>query len=92
LNKHLRDTGESYWRHAYFAIRWGIYLIATGLVSILHGLFPSLWPFKAPNRVMTVAKVVKAKHPEIFQRYISEASDCHQQAETGLGDKNRPGE
>ncbi len=44
--------------HQRFALRWGVYLIVTGMISILHGIFPFLLPFEAPRRVMRVAKMI----------------------------------
>lgn len=70
LNRHLRDTGESYWKHGFFAFKWGLYLMVTGFISMAHGLLPFLWPFKAPERVMRIARIVKEKHPEIYRRYF----------------------
>lgn len=55
---HLRQVGQSYWSHHFFALKWGFVLIGAGLASIVHGLIPSLFPFYAPRTVRRISKMI----------------------------------
>ena len=37
---HLKIVKQGYWEHLFFAIKWGLYFILTGFISIIHGVFP----------------------------------------------------
>ena len=56
---HLKKVDQAYVPHGWFVIKWGLYLVATGLVSIVHGILPFLWPFKAPSNVLKVAQMIQ---------------------------------
>lgn len=59
---HLEQVNKTYAEHGHFAIKWGIYLIVTGMASIVHGLIPSLFKFTAPKNVMRVANMIKERN------------------------------
>ena len=56
---HLRKVNQGYFFHLLFALKWGGYLIFTGLVSIVHGLFPFLFPFLAPRNILKVSRMIE---------------------------------
>jgi hypothetical protein len=58
--QHLKNVEQGYWSHALFAWKWGLYLIGTGLISLVHGLVPAWLPFQAPRNVMKVACMIEA--------------------------------
>ena len=60
--KHLQETQQGYLEHSFFAFKWGFFLIGTGIVSIVHGIFPGLWKFKASQNVMKVAKMLEKRN------------------------------
>jgi hypothetical protein len=43
MSSHLKQSHQSYFSHMTWAVRAGARLITTGIVSIIHGLFPSLF-------------------------------------------------
>lgn len=61
---HLSDVKESYWRHGWFAVKWGFFLVWTGVVSILHGIFPFLFPFLAPKNVLKMKALMDERNEE----------------------------
>lgn len=46
--EHLEKVNETYIEHGEFAIRWGFFLIWAGIISIIHGVLPFLFPFTVP--------------------------------------------
>lgn len=59
--RHLDKTSQGYIEHLFFAFKWGCYLILTGLISIIHGLFPGILQFTAPRNVMKVARMIEKR-------------------------------
>jgi len=62
--KHLNDVEESYCQHGWFAIKWGLYIVCTGLASIIHGIFPFLFPFTAPKNLLKLHKIMEDRKEE----------------------------
>jgi len=65
--RHLEETEQRYVPHGMFAVSMGWFLICTGFISIIHGIFPFILTFNAPRRVMKVAKIIlrRGKREEI---------------------------
>jgi hypothetical protein len=40
---HLRDVGESYLEHGFFACRYGAKMTWGGIAAFIHGVFPFLF-------------------------------------------------
>ena len=40
--KHLDEVGETYWEHFLFAIRIGFVLFLTGILVMVHAVFPGI--------------------------------------------------
>ncbi len=40
---HLDEVGETYWQHFAFAFRIGLVLAITGVLVILHAIFPFIF-------------------------------------------------
>lgn len=59
--KHLDEAGKGYFAHFFFALKWGLFLVCTGLISIVHGIFPFLWKFTASQNVMKVARMIESR-------------------------------
>lgn len=59
--EHLKQVNESYSKHGRFAIKWGLYLIYTGCVSIIHGIVPAVFKFTAPRNVMKLARMIEQR-------------------------------
>jgi hypothetical protein len=60
--EHLREVNQTYYQHALFAIKWGLYLVGTGVVSIIHGVVPGLFPFTAPKNILRLSQLVESRH------------------------------
>lgn len=58
---HLELVQQKYPEHFWFAQKWGLYLIWTGIASMIHGLIPALFPFTAPRNVLKVAKMIHSR-------------------------------
>lgn len=39
--KHLDDIGETWWQHFKFAFRVGVVLLITGVLIIIHAVYPN---------------------------------------------------
>ncbi len=59
--EHLKQVQQGYWEHFFFAQKWGLYLILTGLASMVHGLRPMCFPFTAPRNVQKVADMIRLR-------------------------------
>lgn len=66
--KHLESVNQSYVFHGSFAIKWGFYLVWTGVASIIHGIFPSFFPFTAPRNIARLTQLVKKHHPQFLEQ------------------------
>lgn len=62
--KHLTDVEEGYFEHGWFAIKWGIFIVGTGLASIIHGILPFLFPFTAPKNLLKLHKMMEERKEE----------------------------
>ena len=61
---HLQNVKETYSQHGWFAIKWGFYIIWTGLASVIHGIFPFLFPFTAPKNILKLKKMMDDRQEE----------------------------
>ena len=59
--EHLAAENESYLSHAGFALKWGLYLIFAGFISILHAFLPFVFPFTVPKMLKKVDAAAKAR-------------------------------
>lgn len=64
--KHLKDVHETYFSHAWFAIKWGFFLILIGIASLIHAIFPFLFAFTAPRGVIRIYKIIQ-KRGELYR-------------------------
>lgn len=60
--EHLREVQKSYAEHAAFSIDHGFYLLKMGVMSIIHGIVPSVFKFDLPKMVIGLYDVVIDKH------------------------------
>ena len=54
--RHLEITGKSYRQHGAFAFRAGLWLFWAGITSIIHAIFPDVFPFTSEKIVMRLLK------------------------------------
>jgi hypothetical protein len=40
--KHLDDTGENYFIHAFFALTYAVRLLWLSIIAVVHALFPMI--------------------------------------------------
>ena len=62
LKKHL--IGKEYFKHGASAIKQGLYILVTGMVSIIHGIIPGWFPFYVPKRIIVIVNMIKSTVPE----------------------------
>ncbi len=62
MSKHLDQTGEGYWSHFKFGVVHGLYLFKMGIMSIVHAIFPDIYPFELPRMVIFLHEKIKRKH------------------------------
>lgn len=48
---HLKSSNTNYWRHLYQAFSLGLLLIWSGLTSVIHSIFPFLYPAYSAKKV-----------------------------------------
>jgi|TARA_B110000483_G_C18057205_1_gene488889 hypothetical protein len=51
IKAHLKEAGKTYYEHTKFAVVAGLDLILTGIISIIHGFVPTLFPFYAEKKI-----------------------------------------
>ena len=51
IRAHLKAANKSYFEHTKFAVVAGLDLILTGIISIIHGIIPTLFPFYAEKKI-----------------------------------------
>lgn len=59
---HLKQVNQGYWEHFWFAQKWGLVLIGAGIASVIHGIFPPLFPFFAPRTVNRIARMIRSRN------------------------------
>jgi len=75
LFKHLEDSQESYWSHCWWAVTAGGQMILAGILSIVHGLVPALFPFKSAKTVIDLYYKRLHNHKnKSYQDYIDQVS------------------
>ncbi|MDG1286072.1 MAG: DUF6356 family protein [Rickettsiales bacterium] len=60
--QHLTDTGEAYFHHQRFALRYGLSCFAAGIMALIHGLIPAFFQTTASEKVTELANRKRAKH------------------------------
>jgi hypothetical protein len=68
--QHLKENNESYFKHGFFALKWGFIIISLGLASILHAIFPFIFKYHAPKGILKIALMIKKKHPDLFKEFL----------------------
>ena len=77
--KHLRDSQETYWSHCRWATKAGFQMIWAGILSIIHGLIPPLFPFKSAKTVIDLYYKRLHNHKnERYRQYAQQLSKLHQ--------------
>lgn len=61
---HLKEAKKRYFPHLFYAVKWGFFLIYTGILSIIHGVIPAFFPFHAPRNVMKIARMLEERGVE----------------------------
>lgn len=59
---HLTKARKSYWEHFSFAMYGGALLFYAAFASIVHGIFPRLFPFTSARLVMKLSNHVRRSH------------------------------
>jgi len=62
MNEHLRARQTKYWPHFKFAFGAGLVLIAAGIVSIIHAIYPNFMPSYAEKKTLALARLARMKN------------------------------
>jgi hypothetical protein len=70
---HLKNSNTNYWRHFYQAFSLGLLLIWSGITSVIHAVFPFLYPAYSAKKVawMYIRFVMDNPNPDL-QAYLAE--------------------
>lgn len=60
--KHLQESGMSYWTHLRHSIKQSNRLIVIAFKSYVHGLLPWLWASAGPLGVYRIYKEIRGLH------------------------------
>lgn len=64
---HPYQAGEGYFEHLLFTLRYGFYVILTGIIFIIHGFFPCIFQTAAGDRTFKLAAIF-AERRNNFQK------------------------
>jgi hypothetical protein len=62
MNEHLKARNITYWPHFKFAFGAGVVLIAAGILSIIHAIFPGVAPSYAERKTIALARLARIKN------------------------------
>ena len=51
MSKHLKETKESYFKHACFAMKFSMNCLKASIFAFIHAIFPDLFPNNASEIV-----------------------------------------
>jgi hypothetical protein len=78
FSKHLNKSKVTYLEHLRWAILAGLRLIYSGIASIVHGIFPSLFDGVAPKTVIDIYHSHLENHPnQDYKVMIDQAKSKH---------------
>lgn len=60
--------GENYFEHLFFAFMISLWLIATGIIFLLHGLLPFLFILNTSKSVKKINFVMQKRSKELLKR------------------------
>jgi hypothetical protein len=67
MNEHLKSRNTTYWLHFKFAFGAGTVLIAAGILSIIHAVFPGVAPSYAERKTIALARLARIKKCQATQ-------------------------
>jgi hypothetical protein len=67
MNEHLKARNITYWPHFKFAFGAGVVLIAAGILSIIHAIFPGVAPSYAERKTIALARLARIKKCQATQ-------------------------
>ena len=70
LNKHLKETGETYPQHLWFAIKISPRLFWVGLTLLLHGIFPFIFTHTTSSQIEKIYVILKSRIPQSRRKAI----------------------
>lgn len=78
FDNHLTKSKVTYLEHLRWAILAGLRLIYSGIASIIHGIFPSLFDGVAPKTVIDIYHSHLENHPnQDYKEMIAQAKSKH---------------
>ncbi len=61
FRSHLNETGESYLEHFLFTFSIALWLICTGLIHLIHSLFPFIMSTSASRHIKKINLVLQKR-------------------------------
>jgi Family of unknown function (DUF6356) len=65
---HLKDRQISYLKHLRFASGAGFVLLQAGIISIVHGIFPSVFIGYSEKKTLALARLAKQRNDKIYSK------------------------
>ena len=69
MNEHLNARNTTYWLHFKFAFGAGTVLIAAGIFSIIHAIFPNFMPSYAERKTIALARLARMKNDKQYNTH-----------------------
>jgi hypothetical protein len=74
--KHLEESQESYVSHCKWAVSAGLLMIWGGILSVIHGVLPSVFPFKSAKIIVDLYYKRLHNHKnKNYRDYINKVSN-----------------
>lgn len=62
--EHPNEAGETFWQHLWFTFTMSMRFLYTGVVIIIHGLFPFLLKREGSRQIEKVYHIMKSRQPK----------------------------
>lgn len=59
--KHLDEVGETYWQHFKFAAGMGLLLFITGILVLIHAVFPDILKNVGSDAIQHVSNILEER-------------------------------
>lgn len=64
FTEHPEQTGETYAQHLWFTLTMTVRLLTSGLILLIHGVFPFCMVRTASNQIEMIYRIMKTRIPK----------------------------
>ncbi len=68
FNRHLIETGESYFEHFLFAFAMALWLVAVSLITIFHSIVPCVFTATTSKNIKKVSEIMHRRVEALLKR------------------------